>query len=139
MIQALLPLLTPIIGDVLKRVIPDSDKRNEIERETKLALLEHADSIEKVRGEIILAEASSQSWLTATWRPLLMMIVIAIIAINFLIFPVIAIGYPEIMDNVLELPDQLWNLLTLGVGGYVVGRSGEKMIDKWSSNPSKGK
>jgi len=58
MISTLLPLLTPIMGDVLKRIIPDSDKRAEIERETKLALLEHADSIEKVRGEIILAEAS---------------------------------------------------------------------------------
>lgn len=138
MIQALIPLLTPILGDVIKRVIPDSDKRAEIERETKLALLEHADSIEKVRGEIILAEAKSQSWLTATWRPLLMMVVISIIAVNYLVFPIIAIGYPEIMNNVLELPDQLWNLLTLGVGGYVVGRSGEKMVDKWT-NPGKGK
>ena len=138
MISTLLPLLTPIMGDVLKRIIPDSDKRAEIERETKLALLEHADSIEKVRGEIILAEASSTNWLTASWRPLLMLIVIAIIAVNYLVFPIIAIAYPEIMNNVLELPDQLWNLLTLGVGGYVVGRSGEKMMDKWS-NPSKGK
>ena len=43
MISTLLPLLTPIMGDVLKRIIPDSDKRAEIERETKLALLEHAD------------------------------------------------------------------------------------------------
>lgn len=84
------------------------------------------------------AEAKSQSWLTAAWRPLLMMVVISIIAINYLVLPIIAIGYPEVMDNVLELPDQLWNLLTLGVSGYVVGRSGEKMVDKWS-NPSKGK
>ena len=67
-----------------------------------------------------------------------MLIVIAIIAVNYLVFPIIAIAYPEIMNNVLELPDQLWNLLTLGVGGYVVGRSGEKMVDKWT-NPSKGK
>jgi hypothetical protein len=138
MIQALLPLLTPIMGDVLKRLIPDSDKRDEIERETKLALLEHADSIEKVRGEIILAEANSTSWLTSAWRPLLMMVVISIIAVNYLVFPLVAIAYPEIMANVLELPDQLWNLLTLGVGGYVVGRSGEKMIDKWS-NPTTSK
>ena len=31
----------------------------------------------------------------------------------------------------LELPEQLWSLLTLGVGGYIVGRSCEKTIDKW--------
>jgi len=131
MIQALLPILAPIFGDVLKKIIPDSDKRDEIERETKLALLDHADSLERVRGEIILAEASSTNWLTSAWRPTLMMVAILIIAMNYLVFPIIAIGYPAILDNTLELPDQLWNLLTLGVGGYIVGRSGEKAIDKW--------
>jgi len=29
---------------------------------------------------------------------------------------------------VLELPGGLWALLTTGVGGYVVGRSGEKIV-----------
>ena len=132
MLQTLLPILSPILGDVLKRLIPDADKRDEIERETKLALLEHSDSIERVRGEIILAEARSSGWLTSSWRPLLMLVVIAIIAVNYLVFPLVAIWYPQIMANLLALPDQLWNLLTLGVGGYVVGRSGEKMIDSWT-------
>ena len=132
MIQSLLPVLAPILADVLKRLIPDADKRDEIERETKLALLEHTDSLEKIRGEIILAEAKSSGWLTSSWRPLLMLVVIAIIAVNYLFFPLIAIWYPQIMANLLALPEQLWNLLTLGVGGYVVGRSGEKMISTWT-------
>ena len=129
--NALLTLLAPIIGDVIKRVIPDSDKGAEIEREVKLSLLEHSDSLEKIRGEIILSEAKSGSWLTSTWRPLLMMVVVAIIACNYLLFPIIRIFYPEMIA--LELPVELWNLLTVGVGGYVVGRSGEKMIDSWSN------
>jgi len=131
MLSVLLPLLTPILGDVVKRILPDSDKGVEIEREIKLALLEHTDSLESARGKIVLAEAQSENWLTAAWRPLLMMVAIAIIAVNYLVFPIVAIGYPAILVNTLELPDQLWNLLTLGVGGYIVGRSGEKAIDKW--------
>lgn len=131
MLQALIPILAPILGDVLKKVIPDSDKHAEIERETKLALLEHTDSLEKIRGEIILTEAKSQHWITAAWRPLLMMVAIAIIAMNYLFFPLIAIVFPSVMDNMLELPEQLWNLLTLGVGGYIVGRSGEKAMETW--------
>ena len=127
---ALLTVLAPILGDVLKRVIPNSDKQMDIEREVKLALLEHTDSLESVRGKIVLEEAKSQNWLTAAWRPMLMMVVILIIACNYLIFPIIRIFYPEMIA--LELPAELWNLLTIGVGGYVVGRSGEKMIDKWS-------
>lgn len=135
MIQTLLPILAPIVKDVAKRLLPaDGDRAQEIEREIRLALLEHSDSLEKVRGDIVLAEAKSQHWLTATWRPALMWIAITIIAVNFLVFPIIAIFYPSIMENTLELPDQLWNLLTLGVGGYIVGRSGEKMIDKWSKD-----
>ena len=132
MTSAILQILAPIIGDVAKRILPgDKDRAQEIEREVKLALLDHSDSLEQVRGEIVLAEAKSQHWLTATWRPALMWIAIVIIAVNFLVFPIIAIFYPSIMENTLELPDQLWNLLTLGVGGYIVGRSGEKIMDKW--------
>lgn len=133
MINTLLTVFGPIIGDVLKKVIPDSDKRTEVEREIKLGLLEHTDSIEKIRGEIVLAEAKSQHWLTAVWRPLLMLVAITIIAMNYLFFPIIGIFYPEVLDNTLVLPDQLWNLLTLGVGGYIVGRSGEKMVKEWKN------
>lgn len=128
---ALLTVLAPILGDVLKRVIPDMDKRMDIEREVKLALLEHTDSLERIRGEIVLAEAKSENWMTSAWRPLLMMVVVTIIACNYLVFPIVRIFYPEMIQ--LELPAELWNLLTIGVGGYVVGRSGEKMIDKWSN------
>jgi hypothetical protein len=30
---------------------------------------------------------------------------------------------------VLELPDKLWNLMLVGVGGYIAGRTGEKITD----------
>jgi len=126
----LIPLLAPIVGDLVKRLVPDSDKANEIEKEVKLALLEHTDSLEAMRGQIVLSEAQSTNWLTAAWRPLLMMVVVLIIACNYLLFPIIRIFYPEMIT--LELPQELWQLLTIGVGGYVVGRSGEKMVDKWN-------
>ena len=63
-----------------------------------------------------------------------MLVAIAIIAMNYLVFPIVAIFYPALQETQLVLPDQLWNLLTLGVGGYIVGRSGEKMIDKYATN-----
>jgi len=125
----LIPVLAPIVGDLVKRLVPDSDKANEIEKEVKLALLEHTDSLEAMRGKIVLAEAQSTNWLTAAWRPMLMMVVVLIIACNYLLFPIVRIFYPEMIT--LELPQELWQLLTIGVGGYVVGRSGEKMVDKW--------
>ncbi len=129
MLQTLLPIITPILGDVLKKVIPDTDRHREIEREIKLALLDHTDSLERMRGEIVLAEAKSNNWLTAAWRPMLMMVIILIVAMNYLVFPIAGILTGTVHS--IFLPDQLWDLLTIGVGGYVVGRSGEKMVDKW--------
>ena len=130
MIAALLPILAPIIGDVVNKVVPDSNKKAEVEREIKLSLLDHSSNLEKMRGSIVLAEAKSR--VTASWRPLLMLVCICIIAINYLFCPLVAIFHPEIMTHRLALPEELWNLLTLGVGGYIVGRSGEKMVDKWT-------
>ena len=31
----------------------------------------------------------------------------------------------------LSIPDQMWNLLTIGVGGYIAGRSAEKVATNW--------
>lgn len=128
---ALLPMLAPILGDVIKRIIPDKVDQAKIESEIKLALIEHTGSLEEIRGKIVLEEAKSQHWLTSTWRPLLMIVIIAIVAINYLIFPLVSLFTGTSMA--IDLPIELWNLLQIGVGGYVVGRSGEKMVDKWNS------
>jgi len=125
----IIPLLTPIITKLVGRLVPDSDKAAEVEREVKLALLEHTDSLEQMRGKIVLSEAKSTSWLTASWRPLLMMVIVAIVAVNYLIFPILNLFIEQ--ELMIELPIELWNLLQIGVGGYIVGRSGEKMVDKW--------
>jgi len=57
------------------------------------------------------------------------MVIIAIVAMNYLIFPVMGLFMAETFS--IDLPSELWNLLQIGVGGYIVGRSGEKMVDKW--------
>jgi len=126
----ILTVLAPIVGDLVKRLIPDSDKAADIDKEVKLALLEHTDSLEAMRGKIVLAEAGSSNWITSAWRPLLMMVIVAIVAVNYLIFPIISLFLVTPIS--IDLPIELWNLLQIGVGGYVVGRSGEKMVDKWS-------
>ena len=124
-----LNLFGPSISKAIEKVIPDSDKRDDIEREIKLAMLEQQDEFNKTAADIVLAEAKSDFWLTANWRPLLMLIIIGIVAWNYLIVGIaLTFGY-GVMP--LELPEQLWTLLQIGVGGYVVGRSGEKMMHKW--------
>ena len=129
LITTALNLFAPSIGKVLEKIVPDTAKRDEIQREIKLAILEQQDEFNQQAGKIVLAEANSQHWLVAAWRPILMLTIIAIVAWNYLIAGIaIGFGYPVVL---LDLPPELWNLLTLGVTGYVVGRSGEKMMKSY--------
>jgi hypothetical protein len=66
------------------------------------------------------------NWLQRSWRPLLMLSLVFIVVNNYILFPY----FPAIFSS-LDLPDQLWELLKIGVGGYVIGRSVEKAADKW--------
>ena len=83
MIQALLPVLGPIVGDVVKRVLPeDKDKRMEIERELNMTLMQNSAQIEQAAASVVIAEAKSEHKITATWRPILMLTITAIVAWN---------------------------------------------------------
>ena len=83
MIGALLPVIGPLLGDVVKRVLPeDKDKRAEIEREINMALISNSAQIEQAAASVILAEAKSEHWITATWRPILMLTITAIFKSN---------------------------------------------------------
>jgi len=121
----LISALAPIVGDIVKEAIPDPDKKAEAENKVRLALLENTKQIEASASQIILAEAKSESWIASSWRPILMMNITLIVSVNYLIFPLVEVVSGHKM--MIPLPDELWTLLTVGVGGYVVGRSGEKV------------
>lgn len=135
MIGALLPVIGPLLGDVVKRVLPeDQNKRAEIEREINMALITNSAQIEQAAASVILAEAKSEHWITATWRPILMLTITAIVGWNYLLAPLVELAVRLFVGDqiplTIPLPDELWNLLMIGVGGYVLGRSAEKVADK---------
>lgn len=80
----------------------------------------------------VRAEVRADSWLTRSWRPLTMLVFTTIVANNFLIAPYLQaiIG----RSVILPLPPDLWALLKIGLGGYVVGRSSEKVARAWASS-----
>ena len=58
-----------------------------------------------------------------------MVSITAIVVNNYILVPYLQLfGLPA---QILELPDKLWNLMTLGVTGYIAGRSGEKIVELW--------
>lgn len=54
-----------------------------------------------------------------------MPVVIVIVANNYIIYPYLSIFTDKV--RVLDLPDRLWQLMEIGVGGYILGRTAEKI------------
>jgi len=94
-----------------------------IELETVLAQLKV--KTDELRHNIIIAETKSQSWMARNWRPILMLTIITIIANNYVVFPILNLFTAKV--TMLVLPDHLWALLKIGIGGYIVGRSAEQV------------
>lgn len=117
----------PII-DIIDKAVPDADLARKLKHDIQFQMLTNGHQIEKAAAEIVLAEAKSEHWITANWRPVLMLAITAILVNNFLLAPYLQWAFGTSVH--LELPDPLWDLLMIGVGGYVVGRSAEKVADK---------
>jgi len=116
--------LSSITG-LIDKAIPDADKAQELKAAIEQQFMSFQNTLIENSAKVILAEASGQSWLQRNWRPLLMMVCITIIANNYIFFPyAIAMGLPA---QKLDLPEHLWDLLKLGVGGYVIGKSAEQV------------
>lgn len=117
------PLLTGLLG-VVDKAVEDKDQASQIKaRLGEMAMSGHMKELEAA-ASIIVAEAQGDSWLQRNWRPLLMVLFGVIIANNYIVVPIFN-------TPAAEIPPDMWDLLKLGVGGYVVGRSAEKSLKAW--------
>ena len=79
--------------------------------------------------QVVVAEASSGNKLASSWRPITMLVFVAIIANNYILAPYLSALFS--FEVVLDIPKDMWDLLKIGLGGYIVGRSTEKAVNKW--------
>ncbi len=122
-----LPVVTTIVSkvaDLIDQKVEDKDLANKLKAEIQTDILTKEYSrIEQeldAQKAIIVAEATGHSWLQRNWRPITMLVFVYIIAHNYIIAPLF--GLQE-----LAIPPDMWSLLKIGLGGYVIGRSVEKV------------
>lgn len=130
----------PIIGGIISKAISVVDKfvvDKDLQVKLKAELQSQIQAMDfsayekelAAKTKIIVAEAQGKSWMQRNWRPILMLTIVAIIANNYLIYPYLSLFTGKAL--VLNLPAHLYKLMEIGVGGYIVGRSGEKMVTAW--------
>lgn len=119
MLAALLPALLPVLGDALRRLFPDPAEAAKAQQELTMALLANQAVLDAAAADIIKAEAQSEHWLAACWRPILMLVFGALIVLRWL-----GLSTPGISDAEAL---KLWDIVQLGIGGYTIGRSLEKI------------
>lgn len=91
-----------------------------IENEFAGKLLDYHTQLLDAQSKIITAEAQGQSTLQRIWRPLSMLVFLFLIVAD-------SFGWLQ-----FRLNDEAWGLFKIGLGGYVIGRSGEKV---WQATP----
>ena len=125
-------LFKPLVDIATKiggKFIDNKAKRDEFVAEFSSAVLRYVNANDEARASIIGAEIKSDSWLAANWRPILMLSIVAIVVNNYILAPYIDLLFE--VEVALDLPDKLWTLMTVGVGGYIPGRSIEKAVTAW--------
>lgn len=99
-----------VIGNVVGQLALSAGEKKRLERELTAALLEH-ESRRVERQAAVVQEEAGGNWLQRSWRPLLM-----------LTFAVIILAGMFTDLPVLEDTSRFWDLLEIGLGGYIVGR-----------------
>lgn len=114
-------ILKPI-SDVIEHVTPTGDLRVQLQMAQLQAGLSAAEAAQKYEAQlldgqqkVIAAEASSSSFLTSNWRPITMLTFLVLVVCD-------SFGWLH-----SPLAPQAWTLLQIGLGGYTVGRSVEKV------------
>ena len=86
-----------------------------MQAELSSKLIDYKTAIIKAQKSILVAEANGHSWMQRNWRPLTMLIFVGLVVGD--LFGLTA----------YRLPDDAWQVIKIGLGGYVVGRSIEKV------------
>ncbi|MFH1843719.1 MAG: 3TM-type holin [bacterium] len=123
MVGEILGILGKVAGSVADRIFPDPEhelKRIELQQALQAAVLERTSEIERAAAEVVKAEAQGQSWLQRTWRPITMLVFVGLIVARWLGWSAPNLGEAEVL--------KLWDIVEIGLGGYVIGRSAEKVL-----------
>lgn len=106
---------------IVDKAVADKDLAQKIKADIQTQLLEGQSREMESAMKIIVAEARGNSWLQRTWRPITMLFFLGLLGFYWF-------GYaPDYLINNPAVVQKVFSLLQIGIGGYIGGRSVEKI------------
>ena len=100
------------VGNVIDKLFTSEEERINAKNEMLKVLKEQQLELQRLQTDVILAEAKG-NWLQRSWRPILMLAFGFIVIYVKFIAPLFGLPIPA-------LENEFWDLLQLGIGGYVI-------------------
>lgn len=125
--KVIAPFIEPITG-IVNKAVKDKDLATKLNHDIIMALVGADTTHMKEASANIRAEINSESWLSSNWRPLTMLTFVALICAYWFGFA------PDYLVENPSVVSELFSLVKLGLGGYVIGRSGEKIVKSITQN-----
>lgn len=123
--------LIPLLSNLIDRLFPDKLKQDQAKAELLKAMSEANKAEWEAKGQVVVSEAQGESWLQRNWRPISMLVFLGVIVNNYILAP--WLGALHIVIPTVPIADKMWSLLEIGIGGYIVGRSGEKIASNFNN------
>ncbi len=101
---------------------------NTTTKEEKLLILERMNNALMNIQKHTLTQELNGNALQRNWRPVMMYMFCYIIFHSILVAPILQY-YLGIPQPVVPM-DKIWNILQVSISGYVIGRTGEKVLPK---------
>lgn len=122
LLSVLAPLVSPITNLIDKLHTSDEEKLQiekamlDVQANLTMKMIEYESQLLEAQRSVIVAEAQGQSWMQRNWRPITMLTFLTLVVLDS--FDLLA----------WRLSEHAWELLQIGIGGYVLGRSAEKVL-----------
>jgi uncharacterized membrane protein YgcG len=106
------------VSDIVGKFVKDNDLAQQLTAQLNSEIISLTAQELEAQKAIVLAEAQG-GWLQRNWRPLMMVFFAVLIGAHWFGFTPENLSEEQIAD--------LYDLVKIGIGGYVVGRSVEKV------------
>ena len=112
--------LVSAVGEIVDRLTLPGREKKQLETDLMRVFVEWEQRVIEARSAVLVEEARG-TWLQRSWRPMVM-----------LTFAVIVLVGTFVSLPILDDTSRFWDLLEIGLGGYVMGRSGEKIVQAFT-------